>query len=70
MSSQESSGHALSDWMKRTGQMVTVFRNNVSFQMQLDGRLTAYEECCHYASCNPGTIRIENENQEVLWSPQ
>lgn len=70
MNTKSALEYMVSEWGRHNGDVVTVFRDNISFQMQLDGRLTAYEECCNYASCNPGIIRIENENQEVLWRPQ
>lgn len=60
--------HLHRDMMKPHGEVVTVFRSNISFEMKLNGIRSVEEECSSYAETNPGTVRIENSSGTTIWS--
>ena len=62
--------HISSDWGVPRGQTVTVVRKEYSFRMILEGRKSAFEECCDYAFVNPGTLRIEDDEGDPIWQVQ
>jgi hypothetical protein len=59
------------DMFKPHGETVTLFRRNgFSYSMQLSGIRSLEIECAEQAQINPGTIRIENEKGNVIWSEE
>lgn len=53
--------------MKPIRETVLFFREGHFYPIQLSGTKDAAEEAADHASLNPGTVRIERINGEVLW---
>jgi hypothetical protein len=44
------------------------FRENMFYPIEFSGTKDPIEEAADHAKCNPGTLRIETVDGEVLWS--
>lgn len=50
-----------------TGETVIFFREGMFYPIQLSGLKPTQEEVADHAALNPGTLRIEDLNGNVLW---
>lgn len=53
-----------------TGETVLFFRDGFFYPVRLHGVKSTADEVPDHVALNPGTIRVERLNGEVLWPPQ
>jgi len=53
--------------MEPTGELVLFFRAEGFYPVQLSGMKPTDDEVPDHVALNPGTVRVENLQGEVLW---